>query len=350
MDGLHPLFPLRKRNIVPGRGTVAPVPGMRHNEGMEPGDSNDPRQSGAEHARALEALLDFYVGAGADAWIETDPVDAFALSARAAARTAPVSSPTERRAPPPKQQPARLPGDEPGGPEHRIPGSVPLPSEPARPAGPQEPTHHAVMPDDEVVAAARELARTAPTLEALRDAVAAFNGCNLKMSAKSLVFAQGNPGARLMFVGGAPLREDDRAGAPLAGPAGRLFERMLAAIGMTREDVCVTNLVPWRPPGDRIPSPQEIEICKPFALRQIELVAPRVVVFLGGGPANALTGNPEGIVKLRGKRLEVALGSGTAKAIATFHPDYLLRNPDQKRYAWRDLLALRAALEASAST
>lgn len=323
---------------------------MRHNESMEPGNSNDPRHPGAEHARALEALLDFYVGAGADAWIETDPVDAFELSTRPLAR---AGAGTHEAAPAPRSpsRPARSAGGAApaGGAAHRIPGSVPLPSEPARPAGPLEPTHHLVMPDDEAVAAARELARSAPSLEALREAVAGFKGCNLKMSAKSLVFAQGNPGARAMFVGGAPRREDDREGLPLAGSAGRLFERMLASIGLSRDEVYLTNLVPWRPPGDRIPSPQEIEICKPFLLRQIELVAPQVLVFLGGGPANALTGNPEGIVKLRGKWLDVPPGAGAPRAIATFHPDQLLRHPDQKRYAWRDLLALQAVLDGIAS-
>ncbi|WP_037547832.1 uracil-DNA glycosylase [Stappia stellulata] len=310
---------------------------------MEPGNSNDPRQPGAGHARALEALIDFYVGSGADAWIDMDPVDAFALSARPAPRAVSAAAPSAGQAAPHGTT------ADPGRGGHAIPGSVPLPSEPARPAGPQEPTHHAVMPDDEAVAAARELASNAPTLDALREAVAAFNGCNLKMSAKSFVFAQGRPGARVMFMGGAPRREDDREGLPFVGPAGRLFDRMLGAVGLSRDAVCVTNLVPWRPPGDRKASPQEVEICKPFALRQIELVAPAVLVFLGGDPANALTGHPDGILRLRGKWLDVPLAGRTMKALATFHPDHLLRNPEQKRYAWRDLLALQAALAQSAS-
>jgi uracil-DNA glycosylase family 4 len=322
---------------------------MRHNGLMEPGDSNDPQLSDAERARALEALLDFYVGAGADAWIDTDPVDAFALSARPVVRAAPVAPVSERRSAAHPHPGVASRSGESGEAGHKIPGSVPLPSEPARPAGPQAPTHHAVLPDDEAVAAARDLARAAPTLEALRDAVAAFNGCNLKMSAKSLVFAQGRPGCRVMFIGEAPGRDEDREGAPFVGPGGRLFDRMLAAIGLSRDEVCLTYLVPWRPPGNRKPSPQEVEICKPFAVRQIELVAPGIVVFLGGGPANALTGQPDGILKLRGKWLEMAQAGTNLKAIATFHPDHLLRNPEQKRYAWRDLLALQAALQATAS-
>ncbi len=332
------------------RRIVAPFTGMRHNGLMEPGDSNDPHPSDAERARALEALLDFFVGAGADAWIDTDPVDAFELSTRPLARAAPAS-PASAPAARPAQQPARSAGhaDPADGAGHRIPGSVPLPSEPARPAGPQAPTHHAVLPDDEAVAAARDLARAAPTLEALRDAVAAFNGCNLKMSAKSLVFAQGRPGSRVMFIAEAPGRDEDRAGVPFVGPGGALFDRMLAAIGLSREAVCLSYLVPWRPPGNRKPSPQEVEICKPFAVRQIELVAPDILVFLGEGAAQALTGQADGILKLRGKWLEVPHSAGVPKAIATFHPDHLLRHPEQKRYAWRDLLALQAAVQATAS-
>lgn len=206
----------------------------------------------------------------------------------------------------------------------------------------------ATVPGGDAVMAAREAAASARTLDELRDLLARFDGCNLKLTAKSLVFGDGAPGARLMFVGEAPGRDEDVEGRPFVGRSGKLLDRMLAAAGLSREtDAYIGNVVYWRPPGNREPSDQEVAICRPFILRQIELVAPDVLVFLGGQPAKALMGGEAartGIRKLRGRWMEFPVSGRTIRALPTFHPAYLLRNPIEKRLAWRDMLAVKAAL------
>jgi len=183
------------------------------------------------------------------------------------------------------------------------------------------------------------------SLEALEAAVAQFDGCSLKRTAKSLCFARGTPDARLMLIGEAPGRDEDLQGQPFVGRAGQLLDRMLAAISLGTEDVYITNTVYWRPPGNRKPSTQEVEACRPFLTRQIELVAPEIIVLLGGAAASHILGVTEGIMKLRGKWRDAAVGGHGCRAIATLHPAYLLRNPLAKRLAWRDLLAIRDALD-----
>ena len=333
---------------------------MRHNRDMEPGEPIDDHPAGDAQlagpsremsvAAGLEALLDFYVSAGADAWLESGPVDAFALTARPPVARHPQSGQdqsaqdhgTQNRAARHDAVPASLRAAQTG------PGGGPA-QEHARPVA-QPPAalttaSGAVLPGDEAVVAARAAARTAATLEELRETLARFEGCNLRLTAKSLVFADGPANAPLMFVGEAPGRDEDLRGMPFVGRSGQLLDRMIEAIGLTRGDVYITNVVPWRPPGNRTPSPQETEICKPFVLRQIELVRPRVLVFLGGASAKALTGAQEGILRLRGRWTQMPLGDdGAIKAVATLHPAYLLRNPVQKRLAWRDFLAVREAL------
>ncbi|NLH81225.1 MAG: uracil-DNA glycosylase, partial [Phyllobacteriaceae bacterium] len=149
------------------------------------------------------------------------------------------------------------------------------------------------------------------------------------------------------FVGEAPGREEDEAGIPFVGRSGRLLDRMLAAIGIARSEVYIANVVPWRPPGNRTPTPQETEICKPFVARQIDLVAPEVLVFLGGAAAAALTGSTQGIMRMRGRWLAYRGGAGEIRALPTLHPAYLLRQPGHKRLAWRDFLEIRSALDAT---
>jgi uracil-DNA glycosylase len=183
------------------------------------------------------------------------------------------------------------------------------------------------------------------TLEDLRDAVAAFEGCGLKRTAKSLCFARGNPKARLILVGEAPGRDEDLQGLPFVGPAGQLLDRMLRSIDLSPDDVYITNVVYWRPPGNRNPSPQEVEACRPFLTRQLELVAPEFMVLLGGAAGKHILGGSEGIMKLRGKWRDVTIGAHRCRALATLHPAYLLRNPLGKRLAWRDLLMLHDALD-----
>jgi DNA polymerase len=199
----------------------------------------------------------------------------------------------------------------------------------------------------EAAATARELAAAATTLDDLKAAIAGFDGISLKATATNLVFADGNPQARLMLIGEAPGGEEDRQGLPFVGPAGQLLDRMLAAIGRDRTDSYITNIVNWRPPGNRKPSPAEMSLCHPFIERHIALVNPAVLVFLGDTAAKTLTGRTEGITRLRGKWFDwtnPATGA-VIPAMPTFHPAYLLRSPAQKREAWQDLLAIRRRLE-----
>jgi DNA polymerase len=192
---------------------------------------------------------------------------------------------------------------------------------------------------------ARELARQAPDLAALEATLAAFDGCPLKKTAKNLCFARGNHQARMMLIGEAPGRDEDLDGRPFVGRAGQLLDKMLAAIGVGPEDAYITNVVYWRPPGNRTPTPQEVQACQPFLHRQIELVAPEMLVLLGGAAAKQVLGTDQGIMKLRGKWRDYEAGDRAVRAMATLHPAFLLRNPVSKRLAWRDLLMIQAALE-----
>ncbi|MGE7470614.1 uracil-DNA glycosylase [Bosea sp. NPDC003192] len=204
----------------------------------------------------------------------------------------------------------------------------------------------AATPPDEAALSARALAREAATLEELKAAMAGFEGCPLKATAKNLVFADGNPAGKVMVVGEAPGADEDRAGLPFVGRSGQLLDRMLGAIGLSRQEhVYIANTVPWRPPGNRTPTPQEVAICLPFIQRQIELVDPDILVCIGAPSAQALLG-VTGILASRGRWMEYDTGRRMIRAIATLHPAYLLRQPLQKRLAWRDLRALKAALDA----
>jgi DNA polymerase len=175
-----------------------------------------------------------------------------------------------------------------------------------------------------------------------------FEGCALKFPASRLVFADGNPQARLMFVGEAPGRDEDIEGLPFVGRSGQLLNRMIAAIGLKRSDVYIANVIPWRPPGNRTPTPQETQICLPFIQRQIELVNPDVLVTLGNPSTQTLLPTREGIMKTRGRWFDYDTGTRTIRAMATFHPAYLLRSPSYKRMAWLDLCAIAKALEETA--
>ncbi|MGE5261105.1 MAG: uracil-DNA glycosylase [Actinomycetota bacterium] len=190
----------------------------------------------------------------------------------------------------------------------------------------------------------RSAIRGAATLEALEAMVADFDGCGLKRTAKNLCFARGSTKARLMLIGEAPGRDEDLQGKPFVGRAGQLLDRMLAAIGLDETHIYITNTVYWRPPGNRTPTPEEIEACAPFLAKQIELLSPQVLVLLGGAAAKSLLGVSEGIMRLRGKWLSYESGRQSVATVATLHPAYLLRNPEAKRHAWRDLLMIKAAL------
>ena len=196
----------------------------------------------------------------------------------------------------------------------------------------------------EAEGSARRIAQDAHTLEALEAALRGFDGCALKATATNLCFFRGSAKAKLMLIGEAPGREEDLSGRPFVGRAGQLLDKMLAAIGLTESDVHVTNVVYWRPPGNRTPTPQETLACKPFLERQIELVAPQIILALGGPAAKEVLGETQGIMRLRGKWRECTFGTHTALATATLHPAYLLRTPAAKQLAWLDLLHTKARL------
>jgi uracil-DNA glycosylase len=208
----------------------------------------------------------------------------------------------------------------------------------------------AALAPEAAILSAREAARTAPTLEALRALLEKFDGCALKSTATRLVFADGNPQARIMFVGEAPGREEDIEGLPFVGRSGKLLDRMIAAIGLDRSSAYIANVIPWRPPGNRTPTPQETQICLPFIQRQIELVNPDVLVTLGNPSTQTLLSTREGIMKTRGRWFDYDTGTRVIRALATFHPAYLLRSPSYKRMAWQDLRAIAKALEQALSS
>jgi uracil-DNA glycosylase family 4 len=211
-------------------------------------------------------------------------------------------------------------------------------------------TPPAAPPAIGAVARAEAAAAAADSLAALRTALAAFDGCALRDTATNLVFADGDPSAPVMLIGEGPGAEEDREGLPFVGPSGRLLDRMLASIGLARTagDVYITNVLPWRPPGNRNPTDAEVAVCLPFLKRHIALVQPKLLVLLGGVPARGLLGAREGITRLRGRwhQLELPGVDAPIPTLPTLHPAYLLRNPGAKRDAWNDLLALRRRLDA----
>jgi uracil-DNA glycosylase family 4 len=222
-----------------------------------------------------------------------------------------------------------------------VPRSQSAPPAPASsPASRQFPT----ASPDAAVTAARAAAGQAQSLSELRAQLETFNGCGLKATAKSLCFYRGIEKARLMLIGEAPGRDEDLSGVPFVGPAGQLLDKMLAAIGLSDKDVHITNSVYWRPPGNRTPSPQETQACRPFLDRQIELVAPEIILLLGGAAANTVLGVPGGIMRLRGSWKQIDSAGRVIRVMPTLHPAYLLRSPAAKRQAWRDLIAVAEAL------
>ena len=181
-------------------------------------------------------------------------------------------------------------------------------------------------------------------MEELKQILAGFDKCPLKATATNMVFGTGNAGAKLMIVGEAPGAEEDRQGLPFVGASGHLLDSMLASIGLKREDVYITNILPWRPPGNRKPSEDEIALMTPFVRRHIALVGPELLLLLGGSAAAALMNTNAGITKIRGRWMTYSDGGFTVPAIASFHPAFLLRTPAQKKFAWRDFLTLRQKL------
>ena len=255
----------------------------------------------------LLALLEYQRALGVDLGLSEAPVDRFAASMAARPR--------------------------PAAPVIEAPTAAPAAAAPAPVAtGPADPNE------------TRALAAAAPTLAALRATMDAYEGCILKKRATQLVFADGNPEAEIMLVGEGPGEQEDLIGKPFVGRAGQLLDRMLAAIGLDRTKVYIANMVPWRPPGNRDPSPEELALCTPFLIRQVELVAPRLLVTLGNVPTKALFETTQGITRMRGQWRDITIGSHEVKALATLHPAYLLRTPSAKSLVWQDMLSLRQAL------
>jgi uracil-DNA glycosylase len=246
---------------------------------------------------------------------------------------------------PPAAPPARPPA---GAPPPRVTPASPVPAAARRPPPPMPsapaPRQFPATAPEAAVMAARTAAREAATLDDLGARLAGFDGCSLKATAKNLCFYRGMPQARLMLIGEAPGRDEDLEGKPFVGRAGQLLDKMLAAIQLSEQSVHITNIVYWRPPGNRTPTPQEAQVCRPFLERQVELVGPEFVVLLGGAAAKHLFEVADGIMRIRGKWREIQIGAVKVRAIATLHPAYLLRAPAAKRLAWRDLLAVKAAL------
>ena len=272
----------------------------------------------------IEELLRFYAEAGVDVALEEEPANRFAEPVREASQR--PASTGEPAAP-------AAPSQEPSPPAERTVAA---------------PAVRASVPDEAQAARARQLAGEAATLDELRDILAGFDGCNLKFTAKNLVFADGDPAGGLMLVGEAPGRDEDMEGVPFVGRSGRLLDRMLAAIDIERSSAYIANVIPWRPPGNRTPTPLETEICRPFIERQIELANPKVLVALGAPSAKVLTSTTEGIMRLRGNWKVHATRSGAdVPTMPTLHPAYLLRNPAHKRLAWRDFLEIKAKFRSS---
>ena len=264
-------------------------------------------------AEGLTGLLRWYAEMGVDIAVDDAPHDRFAESRASICRAEMGSLPA---APPETIEISRRVMREPG----------------------------TALPPETIAASAWEQAAAAQSLDDLRERLSRFEGCGLKATATRLVFGDGNPSADVMFVGEAPGADEDREGVPFVGRAGQLLDKMLASIGLDRGKVYIANVVPWRPPGNRTPTPLETSACLPFTRRQIELVDPKILVCLGGASAQTLLGGKEGVMRMRGRWFAYLAGNTEIRALAMLHPAFLLRQPAQKKLAWQDLRMLAKEL------
>jgi DNA polymerase len=307
---------------------------------MNPSASNlDPAE--------LSALLHFYADAGVEWLIDEAPIDRIAQFEAQKAAKAQARMPASAR----EQSPREQTGGEQahGGQNSHEAGAAAHNGSAAPPRSRPSPSPATAaaslsVPDGGAVAAARFAADSANSLSELKSAIEAFGGCNLKNSARSTVFASGDPEAGIMVVGPMPNADDDRDGAPFSGRAGDLLERMLAAIGLSRQGVLTTNVIPWRPPGNRMPSQAEMEICRPFIERQVALSRPKVMLLLGNFPARFFLGGNGTIHSMRGEWRTASVSEMEIPALATFHPQELLAAPANKSLAWQDLLTFKASM------
>jgi DNA polymerase len=276
------------------------------------------------HADAA-ALLRLYIDWGADEAIEPTPQSRLGATAEPPAVRSPIPIQRAAQTPPPSSQPPLR----------------------AQPASPRVDLRKLGPMDQAAIENARDAARTAASLDDLRAALGRFDGISLRKTATNLVFADGNPASEVMLVGEAPGADEDRQGKPFVGVSGQLLDRMMAAIGLDRTTFYITNVCFWRPPGNRKPTEAELAAQQPFVLRHIELVKPRILLLVGGSAAQILLGTNEGITRLRGRWFDYQ-SDGLSQAIPAlplFHPAYLLRQPELKREAWRDLLKIKARME-----
>ena len=278
----------------------------------------------------LAALLHFHAEAGVEWLLEDEPVDRFAefeLAKAARSRAAPQAMQHTQGSTQNHAQNAPVARDQAG----RAPA--------AGQAAPQ-----VAIPDEQAVAEARLVAESARSLPDLKTAMESFSGCNLRNSARNMVFADGNPSSGIMVIGPMPNGDDDREGIPFSGKQGQMLERMLAAIGLDRTSVLVTNVIPWRPPGNRPPSSRETDICRPFIERQIALAEPRLLLVLGNFAGRFFFGGNGMIHHMRGEWRDIPIGGLTLPTLVTLHPQDLISAPASKRLVWQDLLAFRARI------
>lgn len=274
-------------------------------------------------------ILAWYLDAGVDEAIGEEPLDRYALVKAAQAQRA-------------AQAEAMLK-------ESRTEQDAPTPQKPGR--GTPAPSLAQVRPADtgvgeEAMKSAVDLAGGAKSLDELREALEGFDGCPLKKTAMNLVFGDGDPDARVVFIGEAPGADEDRQGIPFVGASGRLLDKMIGSIGLQRADVFISNTVFWRPPGNRTPNQGEIAVCLPFVERIIELIDPAVLITVGGPATHSLLAQQGSVSRLRGRwfTYETPRMSHPIAASAMYHPAYLLRTPAQKRQAWADMLGIKAKL------
>ncbi len=273
--------------------------------------------------------LNWQIEAGVDECIGDTPVDRFAeTAARLADRQSQSETALKSTAKPTQMSP-----------RSRTPEGVAKQAMPAPPSGQYSAPERAVQSAVAAAGAANSIAE-------LKTAVENFEDCALKNTAMNTVFADGNPEAKIMFIGEAPGADEDRQGLPFVGASGKLLDRMLASIELDRSSYYITNIVFWRPPGNRNPTTGEIAACLPFVERHIELVDPEILVFLGGPASKTLLGRQEGITKMRGQWFDYATPKlpRPAQAMPFYHPAYLLRSPAHKREAWRDILEIKQKL------
>ena len=314
----------------------------------------EPQQTHISHADYIEMVraLEFQIDAGVNVFLEAEPVNRFE-SHMSTQTLAPEPRPQHQPTPQPGPQPdpkltAQLvsaPVIEPQSQNYDMP-SYDLPK--ARPLAPAVLRENTADAGD--ISAAEHVAEQADTLDSLKQAMEAFEGCALKRAAKNTVFSDGNPASKIMLVGEAPGRDEDREGKPFIGRSGKLLDKMFAAIGLNRNDIYITNLVPWRPTGNRTPAPDETALCRPFLLRHIELIQPDILVLVGGVSAKEMLDSTLGITKLRGSWQDINIKGRDIPALPILHPAYLLRNPARKAETWQDLCSLQKKLSNTLSS